>query len=73
MAIGTPSAAIAESCVASLIQDSVLLCYPLMMMSISVMSALVHTEKIKKWEMGLNGYNVAVANGFMRIVLVTQW
>ena len=66
------SAAIAESCVASLIQDSVLLCYPLITMSISVVSALVHTEKIK-WEMGLNGYNVAVANGFMKIVLVTQW
>ena len=44
-----------------------------MMMSIGVVSALVHTEKIKKWEMGLNGYNMAVANGFMKIVLVTQW
>ena len=44
-----------------------------MTMSINVVSALVHTEKIKKREMGLNGYNVAVANGFMKIVLVTQW
>ena len=43
------------------------------MMSISAVSVLVRTKKIKKWEMVLNGYSVAVANGFTKIVLVVVY
>ena len=49
-------------------------CAPPLMMNISAVSVLAHTKKIKKLEMGLNRYSVAVANGFMKVILVVvQW